>query len=299
MSQLEDMQMFACVMEQGSFTAAAERLGLSKQLVSRRVAALEDRLGVRLLNRSTRKLSATALGQAYLERVQRILQEVAEAEQLVGTLRSTPRGALRLSAPVSFGIQHLSPLLPGFLLRYPEVVIELDLSDRTVDLLADGFDMAVRIGELADSSLIASPLMQLDMVTCASPTYLATRGAPQTPAELSGHDCVLYGHSAAVEWPFRVGGRQQRVAVKGRYRVNNGELVRDAAIAGLGIARLPTFIVEDALARGQLVAVLEAFQLPSNTAWAVYPQHRQASLLVRLLIDYLREALSAAGAVDG
>lgn len=296
MSQLEDMQMFACVMEQGSFTAAADSLGLSKQLVSRRVAALEERLGVRLLNRSTRRLSATALGQAYLERVQRILQEVAEAEQLIGTQRSSPRGALRLSAPVSFGIQHLSPLLPGFLLRYPEVSVELDLSDRTIDLLAEGFDMAVRIGALADSSLIASPLMPLGMVTCASPSYLAARGVPQTPAELAGHECVLYGHSAAVEWPFRLAGRLQRVAVKGRYRVNNGELVRDAAIAGLGIARLPTFIVEDALASGKLVAVLDAFQLPGNTAWAVYPQHRQASLLVRLLIDYLREALSAEGA---
>ena len=296
MSQLEDMQMFACVMEQGSFTAAADSLGLSKQLVSRRVAALEERLGVRLLNRSTRRLSATALGQAYLERVQRILQEVAEAEQLIVTQRSSPRGALRLSAPVSFGIQHLSPLLPGFLLRYPEVSVELDLSDRTIDLLAEGFDMAVRIGALADSSLIASPLMPLGMVTCASPAYLAARGVPQTPAELAGHECVLYGHSAAVEWPFRLAGRLQRVAVKGRYRVNNGELVRDAAIAGLGIARLPTFIVEDALASGKLVAVLDAFQLPGNTAWAVYPQHRQASLLVRLLIDYLREALSAEGA---
>ncbi|GGE54977.1 LysR family transcriptional regulator [Halopseudomonas oceani] len=296
MSQLEDMQMFACVMEMGSFTAAADSLGLSKQLVSRRVAALEERLGVRLLNRSTRRLSATALGQAYLERVQRILQEVAEAEQLIGTQRSSPRGALRLSAPVSFGIQHLSPLLPGFLLRYPEVSVELDLSDRTIDLLAEGFDMAVRIGALADSSLIASPLMPLGMVTCASPAYLAARGVPQTPAELSGHECVLYGHSAAVEWPFRLAGRLQRVAVKGRYRINNGELVRDAAIAGLGIARLPTFIVEDALASGKLVAVLDAFQLPGNTAWAVYPQHRQASLLVRLLIDYLREALSTEGA---
>ncbi|WP_321350400.1 LysR family transcriptional regulator [Halopseudomonas oceani] len=296
MSQLEDMQMFACVMEMGSFTAAADSLGLSKQLVSRRVAALEERLGVRLLNRSTRRLSATALGQAYLERVQRILQEVAEAEQLIVTQRSSPRGALRLSAPVSFGIQHLSPLLPGFLLRYPEVSVELDLSDRTIDLLAEGFDMAVRIGALADSSLIASPLMPLGMVTCASPAYLAARGVPQTPAELAGHECVLYGHSAAVEWPFRLAGRLQQVAVKGRYRVNNGELVRDAAIAGLGIARLPTFIVEDALASGKLVAVLDAFQLPGNTAWAVYPQHRQASLLVRLLIDYLREALSAEGA---
>lgn len=299
MSQLEDMQMFACVMEQGSFTAAADSLGLSKQLVSRRVAALEERLGVRLLNRSTRRLSPTPLGQAYLERVQRILQEVAEAEQLVGAQRSSPRGALRLSAPVSFGIQHLSPLLPGFLARYPEVSVELDLSDRTIDLLAEGFDMAVRIGELADSSLIASPLMPLGMVTCASPAYLASHGAPQTPAELAGHDCVLYGHSAAVEWPFRVGGRQQRVAVKGRYRVNNGELVRDAAIAGLGIARLPTFIIEGALARGELVAVLESFQLPSTTAWAVYPQHRQASLLVRLLVEHLREALSVDGAADG
>jgi len=295
MSQLEDMQLFVSVLEQGGFTAAAEVLGLSKQFVSRRVAALEARLGVRLLNCSTRKLSATALGQSYFERARRILQDVAETDMLVSEQGASPRGALRLAAPMSFGTLHLSELLPTFMQRYPEVNIELDLSDRTVDLLGEGYDMAIRIGELADSSLIARQLAPLHMVTCASPAYLAKHGEPQTPDDLRAHECMLYGHSKSVEWHYWRDGRSQRIALHGRYRVNNGELVRDAAIAGLGLTMLPTFIVGDALASGQLVTVLEAYQMPAGKVYAVYPQHRQSSLLVQFLIDYLREALTSQG----
>lgn len=292
MSQLEDMQLFVSVMDRGSFTAAADALGLSKQFVSRRVAALEGRLGVRLLNRSTRKLNATALGHSYLERARRILQDVAEADMLVSEQGASPRGALRLAAPMSFGTLHLSTLLPEFMRRYPDVSIELDLSDRTVDLLGEGYDMAIRIGALADSSLIARQLAPMAMVTCASPAYLAQHPAPQTPAELRQHECVLYGHSKTVEWRYWIDGRSQAMPVHGRYRVNNGELVRDAAIAGLGLALLPTFIVGNALASGELVRVLEHYQVPTTKVYAVYPQHRQASLLVQFLIEYLREALA-------
>lgn len=294
MSQLEDMQLFVSVLESGSFTNAAEVLGLSKQFVSRRVAALEARLGVRLLNRSTRKLSATALGQSYFERARRILQDVAETDMLVSEQGSSPRGSLRLSAPMSFGTLHLSELLPAFMQRYPEVSIELDLSDRTVDLLGEGYDMAVRIGALADSTLIARQLAPLRMVTCASPAYLAEYGAPASPADLRAHQCMLYGHSKAVEWSYWIDGRVQRLPVHGRYRVNNGELVRDAAIAGLGLTMLPTFIVGDALACGDLITVLDDYQLPTTKVYAVYPQHRQSSLLVQFLVDYLREALAQA-----
>lgn len=293
MSQLEDMQLFVSVMERGSFTAAAEALGLSKQFVSRRVAALEARLGVRLLNRSTRKLNATALGHSYFERARRILQDVAEADMLVSEQGASPRGALRLAVPMSFGTLHLSTLLPEFMRRYPDVSIELDLSDRTVDLLGEGYDMAIRIGALADSSLIARQLAPMEMVTCASPAYLAQHPAPQTPADLRQHECMLYGHSKAVEWRYWIDGRSQAVPVHGRYRVNNGELVRDAAIAGLGLTMLPTFIVGEALASGELVRVLEHYQVPTTKVYAVYPQHRQASLLVQFLVEYLREALVA------
>lgn len=291
MSQLEDMRLFVNVLERNSFTAAANALGLSKQFVSRRLTALEARLGVRLLNRSTRKLSATSLGQAYYERAVRILEDVDEAESLVSEQRSSPRGTLRLSAPMSFGTLHLSTLLPEFLLRYPEVSIELELSDRMVDVLGEGYDMAVRIGVLADSTLIARPLADIETVTCCSPTYLALNGQPEAPDELGRHECLLYGHSKAVDWDYWVDGRVERFAVSGRFLVNNGELVRDAAIAGLGLARLPTFIVGPALEAGVLVPVLQKYRLPSSKVFAVYPQHRQASLLIRVLIDYLKEVL--------
>lgn len=293
MNQLEDMRLFVSVLDCKSFTAAAEALGLSKQFVSRRLTALEARLGVRLINRSTRKLNATPLGLSYYERARRILDDVAEAEQSISLQSATPRGVLRLSAPMSFGTLHLSPLLPGFLLRYPEVSIELDLSDRTVDLLGEGYDMAVRIGLLEDSTLVARQIAPLETVTCCSPAYLSRRGAPQTPAEVRQHDCLLYGHTKAVDWSYWIEGRLERIAVRGRLRVNNGELVRDAAVAGLGLAMLPTFIVGAALEAGSLVPVLQAYQLPSAKVFAVYPQHRQGSVLVRLLIDYLKDSLAA------
>nr|WP_298147346.1 LysR family transcriptional regulator [uncultured Pseudomonas sp.] len=292
MSQFEDMRLFISVLECKSFTAAAEALGLSKQFVSRRMTGLEARLGVRLINRSTRKLNATPLGLAYYERARRILDDVAEAEQLVSLQSASPRGLLRLSAPMSFGTLHLSPLLPGFLQRYPDVSIELDLSDRLIDLLGEGYDMAVRIGVLEDSTLVARQIAPLQTVTCCSPDYLRRRGAPERPADVRGHECLLYGHSKAVDWSYWIDGRVERIAVRGRLRVNNGELVRDAAIAGLGLAMLPTFIVGAALEAGSLVRVLEAYQLPLAKVFAVYPQHRQASVLVRLLIDYLTESLA-------
>jgi DNA-binding transcriptional LysR family regulator len=291
MSQFEDMRLFVSVLDCKSFTAAAESLGLSKQYVSRRLTGLEARLGVRLINRSTRKLSATPLGLTYYERAQRILDDVVEAEQLVSLQSASPRGLIRLSAPMSFGTLHLSPLLPGFLQRYPEVNIELDLSDRTVDLLGDGYDMAVRIGVLEDSTLVARQIAPVETVTCCSPDYLSRRGAPQIPDEIRAHDCLLYGHSKAVDWTYLVDGKIERVAVRGRLRVNNGELVRDAAIAGLGLARLPTFIVGAALEAGLLIPVLQAYQLPSAKVFAVYPQHRQGAVLVRLLTDYLKDSL--------
>jgi DNA-binding transcriptional LysR family regulator len=162
-----------------------------------------------------------------------------------------------------------------------------------VDLLGESYDMAVRIGMLEDSTLVARQIAPLEMVTCCSPEYLNWRGAPQTPAEVRQHDCLLYGHAKAVDWSYWVDGKLERIAVRGRLRVNNGELVRDSAIAGLGLAMLPTFIVGAALESGSLVRVLEAYQLPSAKVFAVYPQHRQGSVLVRLLIDYLKDSLAA------
>lgn len=289
MGQLQDMRIFAETVEAQSFTAAADRLGLSKQFVSKRIAALEKRLGARLLLRSTRKLRVTDLGLAYHERAQRILQEVDAAEQMVTSETATPRGVLRLSAPMTFATMHLGALIPAFMRRHPEVSVALELNDRAVDLIGEGYDMAVRIGTLADSSLVARRITTVQLITCASPDYLRRHGVPAEPKELTAHACLLYGHAARGEWAFRIGARTRKVAVSGPMRSNNGEMLRDAAIAGLGLIVLPDFIVAAALADGRLVEVLEDFRPASFAAYAVYPQHRQSSLLVRAFSDFLVE----------
>ncbi len=290
MNQLEDMQIFVGTVDAQSFTAAADKLGLSKQFISRRIMALEERLGVRLLNRTTRKLSITDAGLAYYERAHKIIDEVQEAEQMVSNRNATPRGTLRLSAPMSFGTLHLGPAIARFMEQYPEVRIELDLSDRFVDIVGEGYDMAIRIGHLGDSSLIARQIAPAQIVSCASPAYLKQRGTPQTPAELKDHDLLLYGHNRNVEWTFCEQGKPLQVPVKGRLRANNGELACAAAIAGLGIVLLPTFIVGNALREKKLVTLLDAWAPLPLTIYAVYPQHRQSSLVVKTLADFLRNA---------
>ncbi|MEP7185033.1 MAG: LysR family transcriptional regulator [Rhodanobacter sp.] len=295
MNQLEDMRIFAETVDAQSFTAAAERLGLSKQFVSKRIAAMEKRLGARLLVRSTRRLRVTNLGLAYHERALRILQDVDAAEQMIISHTATPRGVLRLSAPMSFATLHLGPLIPAFMRRHPEVSVELELNDRTVDLIGEGYDMAVRIGTLADSSLIARRITSAPLITCASPDYLKQHGVPTAPEQLGAHACLTYGHTRHGEWSFRLGERTRNVPVSGRMRANNGEMLRDAAIAGLGIITLPHFIVATALADGRLVPVLEAFRPEGLIVHAVYPQHRQSSLLVRTFSDFLVESFRDEG----
>lgn len=294
MNPFEDMRIFCQVMDSGSFTAAAEQLGLSKQFVSRRLMQLEERLGVRLLNRSTRRLDVTPLGQSYYESALRLLSEVEQVEQGIAGQNSEPRGTLRLSAPLSFAMAHLGCLLPLFLQRYPQVSVEVDLSDRPVDLISEGYDLVLRIGVLEDSTLIARRIATIQRVYCASPDYLASRGEPRVPDDLAGHDCLPYGHGRQVQWSFRAKGKPVSINVSGRMRANNGELLRDAAIGGLGITYLPTFIVGQALQEGRLVCVLENFQPEPLTLSAVYPQHRQSSRPVQALIEFLREKL-----VDG
>lgn len=297
MNAFEDMRLFVQVMESGSFTAAAEQLGLSKQYVSRRLMQLEERLGVRLLNRSTRRLDVTPLGQGYYESAVRLLAEVLQVEEGIAGQNSQPRGTLRLSAPLSFAMEHLGSLLPAFLQRYPEVSVEVDLSDRSVDVIGEGYDLALRIGLLEDSSLIARPIAVIPRVYCASPGYLQQRGTPLEPQQLSDHDCLPYGHSRQVHWRFEGRGPKARpssLAVSGRMRANNGELLRDAAIAGLGIAYLPMFIVGAALRDGRLVSVLDDYTSEPLRLCAVYPQHRQSSRPVQALIEFLRVGLNAA-----
>ncbi|AZD30320.1 LysR family transcriptional regulator [Pseudomonas chlororaphis] len=293
MNPFEDMRIFCQVMDSGSFTAAADQLGLSKQFVSRRLMQLEERLGVRLLNRSTRRLDVTPLGQSYYESALRLLGEVEQVEQGIAGQTVEPRGTIRLSAPLSFAMAHLGELLPLFLRRYRDVAVEVDLSDRPVDLLGEGYDLALRIGVLEDSTLIARRIASIQRVYCASPAYLAERGTPRRPEELQGHDCLPYGHGRQVQWRFEgQGNKPLLVNVTGRMRVNNGELLKDAAIAGMGITYLPTFIVEAALKDGRLVSLLDDFEPAPLALSAVYPQHRQGSRPVQVFIEFLREQLN-------
>jgi DNA-binding transcriptional LysR family regulator len=291
MNPYEDMRIFAQVMEAGSFTAAADRLGMSKQSVSRRLMQLEERLGVRLLNRSTRRLDATPLGQHYYQSALRLLGEVQQVEHDISGQAQALRGTLRVSAPLSFAMAHLGCLLTEFLQLHPQVDVELDLSDRPVDLIGEGYDLALRIGALEDSSLIARRIADVARVYCASPAYLEARGVPARPEALAEHDCLPYGHSRQVQWQFRQGGKVQTIQVSGRMRANNGELLRDAAIAGMGVTYLPTFIVGQALADGRLVTVLDEWATPALQLSAVYPQHRQVARPVQGFVSFLRERL--------
>lgn len=293
-NQLEDMQIFVSTVDAGSFTAAADKLGLSKQFISRRIMGLEERLGGRLLIRTTRKLSVTDTGRAYYERALKIIDEVNDAEQLVSSENISPRGTLRISAPVSFGTLHLGPAIARFMTQCPDVAVELDLNDRFVDIVGESYDMAIRIGHLADSSLVARHIAPAQLVACASPAYLKARGKPKTPHDLKDHDCLLYGHGRSVEWVFAEKGKPLRIAVKGRMRANNGELACAAAIEGLGIALLPTFIVGEALRAKKLVTLLDAWAPPPLNIYAVYPQHRQSSLAVKAFTDFLRATFGRA-----
>jgi DNA-binding transcriptional LysR family regulator len=222
----------------------------------------------------------------------RLLGEVEQVEQGIAGQTIEPRGTIRLSAPLSFAVAHLGCLLPVFLQRYRDVTVEVDLSDRPVDLLGEGYDLALRIGVLEDSTLIARRIAVIERVYCASPAYLAERGTPLEPEELHSHDCLPYGHGRQVQWRFEGRGKPLTVNVTGRMRVNNGELLKDAAIAGMGITYLPTFIVDSALEDGRLVPVLDDFRPEPLTLSAVYPQHRQASRPVQALIEFLRERLN-------
>ncbi|WP_096704538.1 LysR family transcriptional regulator [Magnetospirillum sp. 15-1] len=279
---------FVRVAETGSFSEAARRLNLSKSMISRQVSALEADLGVRLLHRTTRSLSPTEAGRAYLERCQRILADLDEANLLVSHLQAVPRGRLRVSAPLSFGIGHLSSCLPGFLERYPEIELEMGFTDRHVDLVEEGWDLAVRIGRLADSSLIVRRLAPVRRLAAASPAYLARRGTPVRPEDLAGHDCLTHGGRVHSEWRFTGDdGKPLQVEVRGRFDADNGDVLRDMALAGLGIVLLPSFFLGDDIRAGKLVPLLEKYVPLDSSLNAVYPHGRHLSPKVRAFVDHL------------
>ena len=291
MERLDAMAAFARVVEAESFSAAARALGLSKSAVSKQVSRLEDRLALRLLNRTTRRLSLTEAGATFYQGCQRVVAEAEAAEQAVTHLASAPRGRLRVNAPMSFGVRHVSPALPEFLGRYPELAVDLTLNDRIVDLVEEGFDLGVRIARLADSSLVARRLAPSRSVLSAAPAYLEMRGAPRDLDELEHHACLIYSYQTTGEaWRLTGPGGARRLKVSGPLTVNNGDAILAAALAGLGIALLPCFICGDDLRAGRLVRVLPDWGLASDGAVsAVYPAARHLSPKVRVFVDFLAE----------
>jgi len=295
MDQLRAMRVFVAVVEQGSFAAAADHLGLSRTAASKHVQDLEARLGVALLSRTTRSVSLTQTGAAYSERARRILDELEAADSEASLQTRTPRGRLRVSVPVSFGFRHLAPRLKAFAGSYPEVHLDLVVSDRQVNLVEEGFDLAIRIGQLADSSLIARRIATTRLIICASPAYLAARGAPAHPRELSDHVCLGYPYwSGQNAWVFDGrDGETHKVPVKNQIWSNNGDLLLAAAVGGCGIIRQPDFIVHEALERGALIELLPDLARPEIGIHAVYPPAAVIPLRLRVFIDHLVETFPA------
>lgn len=291
LDHLTAMAVFARVVEEESFSRAAQGLGLSKSAVSKQVSRLEDRLGVRLLNRTTRRLSLSEAGMAFYERCRHVVAEAEAAEEAVGHLAAAPRGTLRVNVPMSFGQAHVAPALPEFLARYPELSIDLQLNDRTVDLVDEGYDMAIRIGQLPDSSLIARRLAPVRRMAFASSAYLNAHGRPRHPRELRDHDCLVYSYqSSGREWRFRGPEGEIRVTVAGRLEANNGDALLAAARGGAGVVMMPSFIASEALRAGQLEAILQDWcAADSGAIYAVFPASRNVLPKVRVFVEFLVE----------
>jgi len=288
------MRIFVSIVEAGSITAAAERLNLAKSAVSRGLAELEAHLGVALIQRTTRRLNLTDSGRAYYERCLGILADVAEAESAVSQSHAALKGHLKVALPLAFGLLHLAPLIQAFMTQHPDIRFELDFNDRQIDLMQEGFDLAVRIATLADSSLIARRLAPIRHVVAASPAYLARHGTPRAAAELARHDCLAYSNvSDPGLWRFRgPDGQPGQVRVPVRLAASSGEFLMLAAIAGEGLVMLPTFYVHDAFRSGQLVPLLADHRWPELAAYAVYPPTRHLSTRARAFVDFLAERLA-------
>ena len=294
MDRFDDMATFVAVVEAGSFTAAADRLDVAKSVVSRRVSALEERLGVQLLRRTTRRLSLTESGAGFYERSLRLLSDLEEAESAVAQEHGELRGQLRIALPLSFGLRHMPEPIAAFSKQHPRVDFDLDLNDRRVDLIEEGMDFAVRIGHLRDSTLIARKLFDAHTVICASPDYLATNGTPAHPDQLSDHTCMVYSNLAEPgRWAYTdTDGTRRRVDVGRGMQASSGDFLCEAAVAGLGIIMQPTFIAHDAIRTGALVPILTEFGWPVSPGYAVYPPTRHLSFRVREFLDFLVEHFS-------
>lgn len=288
MDTLTRMQAFVRVAEAGGFSAAARRQGKSKALLSKYVRELEDELGARLLNRTTRQLSLTEAGQVYLREAVDILQRIDDLKSTVHDTHREPRGLLRIAAPRTLGDGEIGQAIMEFLQKEPLISVDLRLEDRFVDLVEEGFDVAVRVSELTDSSLIARTLAPFRILVCVRPDVLAATGKPHVPAELAEMPCIVDTNAKVrANWTFKVDGERTAVAVRGRVEVNSPRAVRAAALAGLGFAKVPYMTVREDIAAGRLVAVLEEFEVGSSAIHVVYPHRRHLSGKVRAFVDFL------------
>ena len=292
MEHLAEMMTFAKVVETRSFSAAAEALKTSKSLVSKQIGTLESALGVRLLNRTTRRMSLTEIGAAYYEHCARIAQEIDAAAETVTQLQAEPRGVLRITSPVIFASLHLAPAIQAFLKRHDKVEIELNASDRIVDIVEEGYDLAIRITDHPSPTMVARQIAPLRWVTCASPDYLERRGTPRTPQELLHHDCLLYYGIAANRdgWRYMVGNREISVNVGGKCRINNSEALLQLALGGMGIVLFPTYILGHHLKSGRLKMILpDSIANPGMSLYMTYLPNRYMQPKVRAFIDHLIE----------
>jgi len=294
MDRLSAIQVFAQVVESGSFAKAAERLGLSTSAASRHVAELEAHLQARLLNRTTRRVSLTESGRAFYERSVQLLAELEEAEQEAARAAVVPRGTIKLTTSMVFSVRHVAPAVAAFLARHPEVKFDVSLSERIVDLVEEGFDLGIRIGTTGTENIVARRLGETRLVPCASPEYLAARGAPQTPEELEKHNCFTYEYvSPRNLWRFRdPSGRERAVRVSGNLHSNNGDFLTEAAVRGAGIVLEPAFIVGPEVRAGRLVPLLQDFAPAPLPIYAVYPSRKHLSAKVRLFVDFLVESFA-------
>lgn len=285
---LVDVLAFVRVVETGAFARAGERMGISKSILSRRVARLEQQLGAKLLTRTAQGAQPTDIGNAYFARASNILAELDAAQEVVAEAVTQVAGPIRLTAPLTFGTQYLGPALADFAQAHPKVELDVSLDDRTVDIIGGGYDLAVRIGKLADSALVARRIAPVRAAVLASPDYLERRGRPLTPRDLAGHDLLLYANlGRGAQWRFKVNGKWEQAGGRARFRADNGELLREAACAGLGVAMLPTFIASPAIASGKLELLLVDYPLEDAGLHLVMPPGRATTARVRALVDFL------------
>lgn len=290
MNRWEGLDEFIAVAETGQFTAAAQRIGLSSSQVSRQIARLEERLQTRLFYRSTRKVALTEAGQTFLQHCQRLVDARDEAMRAISDLTGEPKGLLRMTCAVAYGERFIVPLVNAFMARHPQLRVDIELSNRPLDLVHEGLDLAIRLGRLQDSRLVATRLAPRVMYLCAAPSYLERYGRPHSLSELARHNCLV---GSSDQWTFQQDGKEQSLRVQGNWRCNSGQAVLDAALRGFGLCQLPDYYVLDHLKSGELVSLLEQHRPPNTAVWALYPQQRHLSPKVRQLVDALRDGLAS------